>query len=94
MSGAEAQAGCVRASGAAESTPAEAPQPDAAPAAGPCPASLVCKQPWPLCTLPPFHLATWPPGHRALLHAEGGTALIYDWERNTLEAIFNVPPNW
>lgn len=26
--------------------------------------------------------------------AEGGTALIYDWERNTLEAIFNVPPNW
>ncbi|KAL4420475.1 hypothetical protein ABPG75_010131 [Micractinium tetrahymenae] len=26
--------------------------------------------------------------------ADGGTALIYDWERNTLEAIFNVPPNW
>jgi hypothetical protein len=26
--------------------------------------------------------------------AEGGTALIYDWERNALEAIFNVPPNW
>ena len=28
------------------------------------------------------------------LFAEGGTALIYDWERNALEAIFNVPPNW
>jgi hypothetical protein len=26
--------------------------------------------------------------------AEGGTAIIYDWDRNTLEAIFNVPPNW
>lgn len=26
--------------------------------------------------------------------AEGGTALIYDWERNALEAIFNVPSNW
>ncbi|KAL4855527.1 Acid beta-fructofuranosidase 4 [Chlorella vulgaris] len=26
--------------------------------------------------------------------AEGGTALVYDWDRNSLEAIFNVPPNW
>ncbi|EFN52585.1 hypothetical protein CHLNCDRAFT_58794 [Chlorella variabilis] len=26
--------------------------------------------------------------------AEGGTALVYDWDRNALEAIFNVPPNW
>jgi hypothetical protein len=26
--------------------------------------------------------------------AEGGTALVYDWDRNQLEAIFNVPPNW
>jgi len=29
-----------------------------------------------------------------LAPAEGGTAIIYDWDRNTLEAIFNVPPNW
>jgi sucrose-6-phosphate hydrolase SacC (GH32 family) len=26
--------------------------------------------------------------------AEGSTAIIYDWERNHLEAIFNVPTNW
>lgn len=26
--------------------------------------------------------------------AEGSTAIVYDWDRNHLEAIFNVPPNW
>ena len=26
--------------------------------------------------------------------AEGSTAIIYDWSRNQLEAIFNVPANW
>lgn len=26
--------------------------------------------------------------------AEGSTAIVYDWDRNQLEAIFNVPPNW
>jgi len=26
--------------------------------------------------------------------SEGSTALIYDWQHNQLEAIFNVPPNW
>lgn len=26
--------------------------------------------------------------------AEGSTAIIYDWDRNQLEAIFNVPSNW
>jgi hypothetical protein len=26
--------------------------------------------------------------------ADGGTALVYDWERNALEAIFNVPASW
>jgi len=24
----------------------------------------------------------------------GGTAIVYDWNTNLLEAIFNVPPNW
>lgn len=26
--------------------------------------------------------------------ADGSTAIVYDWDRNQLEAIFNVPPNW
>ena len=26
--------------------------------------------------------------------ADGGTALLYNWEHNRLEAIFNVRPNW
>ena len=26
--------------------------------------------------------------------AEGSTAIVYDWDRNQLEAIFNVPPHW
>lgn len=26
--------------------------------------------------------------------AEGGTAVVYDWERGVLEAIFNVPPSY
>jgi len=26
--------------------------------------------------------------------AEGSTAVVYDWDRNQLEAIFNVPANW
>lgn len=26
--------------------------------------------------------------------AEGGTAILYDWNTGLLEAVFNVPPNW
>ena len=25
---------------------------------------------------------------------DGSTAIVYDWDKNQLEAIFNVPPNW
>lgn len=32
--------------------------------------------------------------HSHEAEAEGSTAIIYDWDRNQLEAIFNVPSNW
>ena len=67
---------------------------------------MACGRPWgphggrlgrPACPrtpLPTCRPANWLANLPARPPAEGGTAIVYNWETGMLEAIFNVPPNW